>query len=335
MPGCTHPFSKITLRPTSSLLLWGSSSQLPKRPSPKISSLGSPQINWNPPLSHCVLSFQSTIRRKSFPWVKVNEAARLQQKRFCKNSQFRDGSKLYIKPDLQFRALQHYKRVGLPPPLLSQDCRFSSDSCSVLEGGDSSWLQVEGPGLSLQWARPGWNCLFLFLHNRQRFSNSANIVEDFRASPASLSCVRNPCQRNTISRSCSNILYSLFWTWTLREAWVPLHLYNTVLKIKFGNQPHSLPATRPRETAYIHFPLRVSRIPPTWSAWYPAHMIIKILSHCWFANWPPYTESKERTGEGADRQSVGGRLSKQENLSMKIVTGSTRWVDLHPHGPES
>ena len=26
----------------------------------------------------------------------------------------------------------------------------------------------------------------------------------------------------------------------------------------------------------------------------------------WFANWPPYTESKERTKEEADRQSVGG-----------------------------
>lgn len=85
---------------------------------------------------------------ENFPWGKVNEAARLQQKRFCKNSQFRDGSKLYVKPDLQFRALQNYKRVSLLSPLLSQDCRFRSDSCSVLEGGDSSWLQVEGPGLS-------------------------------------------------------------------------------------------------------------------------------------------------------------------------------------------
>ena len=214
--------SKITLRPISSLLLWGSSSQLPKRPSPKISSLGSPQINWNSQLSHCALLFQSTIGRKSFPWGKVNEAARLQQKRFCKNSQFRDGSKLYGKPDLQFRALQHYKRVGLLPPLLSQDCRFRSDSCSVLEGGDSSWLQVEGPGLSLQWGRPSWNYIFFVLHNRQRFSNSANIVEDVRASTDSLSCARYTCQRNAISRSCSSIIYSLFWTWTLREAWVPL-----------------------------------------------------------------------------------------------------------------
>lgn len=209
MPGCTHPFSKITLRPTSSLLLWGSSSQLPKRPSPKISSSGSPQINWNSQLSHCTLLFQSTIGRKSFPWGKVNEAARLQQKRFCKNSQFRDGSKLYVKPDLQFRALQNYKRVSLLSPLLSQDCRSRSDSCSVLEGGDSSWIQVEGPGLSLQQGRPGCNCLLFFLPKRQRFSNSMNIVEDFKASPAKVCPVFETPVKETPSPDPVPILFIL------------------------------------------------------------------------------------------------------------------------------
>ena len=50
---------------------------------------------------------------------------------------------------------------------------------------------------------------------------------------------------------------------------------------------------------------------------------------CWFENWPPYTEGKERPKKEADHSRlVGGRFNKQGNLHMWLVLASIRWVDL-------
>ena len=52
--------------------------------------------------------------------------------------------------------------------------------------------------------------------------------------------------------------------------------------------------------------------------------MIRIQSgDCWFANWSPYMEGKERLKKQADYSSlVGGRFTKQGNLHSRVVLGS-------------
>lgn len=43
---------------------------------------------------------------------------------------------------------------------------------------------------------------------------------------------------------------------------------------------------------------------------------------CWFANWPPYWEAKERPKDEADHSKlVGSSFNKRENVQTRLVLG--------------
>lgn len=46
---------------------------------------------------------------------------------------------------------------------------------------------------------------------------------------------------------------------------------------------------------------------------------------CWFTNWPPYKEGKERLKKKAEcSRLVGGSANKQGNLHVRLVLGAAR-----------
>lgn len=57
---------------------------------------------------------------------------------------------------------------------------------------------------------------------------------------------------------------------------------------------------------------------------------------CWFGNWSPNTDARERMKEEADpSRLVGGRFNKQRKLHKRLVLDAESQVDLHICQPES
>ena len=52
---------------------------------------------------------------------------------------------------------------------------------------------------------------------------------------------------------------------------------------------------------------------------------LKLVSCCWFTNWPPDMEGKERPKKEVDHSRlVGGSFNKQRNFLTRLVLGSQR-----------